>query len=150
MFQYSFQKVEWTYRKMNNKQQFENSSQFTNPSKRWVRHMLATTAALALFCVTAVAVQASELAGGDPSPSGFQWSVSNLVSILWIPLVVLVLFSLIVNKRQGWGWVVTGILIVIALAFLQLLWSIITSFRGDPGDDEDYFKPLDNWTSDSF
>ncbi len=116
-----------------------------------IRRSLAALAPLAIFCVTAVAVHASELgAPNQPATSGFQWTTDNLLAILWLPFVVMILFSLIINKRKGWGWVVTGFAIIFVLAILQLAWSIITSFRGDPGDDEDYFKPLDNWTSDSF
>ena len=69
---------------------------------------------------------------------------------LVLPIVVLIGLSLVVNKRQGWGWVIVGLMVVVVLLVLQLIWSVITSMGGDPADDENYFTPVENWTSDSF
>lgn len=113
-----------------------------------LRQTLAVSAALVTICVTTVAIQASEQTTQTGESGG--WTVSSLVWILSFPAIAMVIYSLIVNRRKGWGWVVVGTAIVAILLLLQFIWSIITAFRGDPGDDEDYFKPLDNWTSDSF
>ncbi len=78
------------------------------------------------------------------------WSLESLFAIFWLPIVILVLYSLILNKKKGWGWVVVGTGIVAVLALAQFAWWVITAFRGDPADDEDYFRPMENWYSDSF
>ena len=69
---------------------------------------------------------------------------------LVLPIAILIGLSLIVNKRQGWGWVIVGLIIVFVLMILQVIWSIITSIAGDTVNDENYFTPIDKWTSDSF
>ena len=69
---------------------------------------------------------------------------------LILPVVILIGLSLIVNKRQGWGWVIVGLMILFALMIMQVIWSIITSIAGDTANDENYFTPIDKWTSDSF
>lgn len=115
---------------------------------RVINGVLTTIATIAIFCVTSVALHASEMSSTPQSTDAWTWD-----SAFWlfsIPVAVAVLFSLMVNRREGWGWIVVGSAIVVVLLVLQILWSIVTSFRGDPGDDEDYFKPLDSWTSDSF
>lgn len=115
---------------------------------RVINGVLTTIATIAIFCVTAVALQASELSSS--TQTGEPWTWGTILWLISIPAAVMILFSLIVNRREGWGWIVVGSAIVVVLLVLQIIWSILTSFRGDPGDDEDYFKPLDNWTSDSF
>ena len=115
---------------------------------RVINGVLTTIATIAIFCVTSVALHASEMS--SPVQTTEPWTLGNILWLLSIPVAIMIAFSLIVNRRQGWGWVVIGSVIVMILLVLQIIWSIITSFRGDPGDDEDYFKPLDNWTSDSF
>lgn len=130
-----------------------NTSNNSKNDSRWpwfTKKALIAVATIAIFCVTFVAIQAGEMAPGGDSASSWAWNWTVIGWMLWLPAIALTLFSLIVSKRQGWGWVVVGSLLVAVLLMLQFAWSIITSFRGDPADDEDYFKPLDSWTSDSF
>lgn len=122
------------------------------PSKRGVvmKRMLALLAACTTFCVLCVAAQAHEvLAEQSPSSQSIEWTLSSVAWTLCIPAAALTIYSLIIKRKNGWGWVVTGTAIVLVLLVLQFLWSMITAFRGG-SDDDDNWGPSDSWASDGF
>jgi len=62
---------------------------------------------------------------------GLHW----IVMIIAIPILALVAYSLFKSGKRGWGWVVTGILIVIVLLVLQFLVQFLkTVFSSSPND----------------
>lgn len=153
-------KLQLAHRSKAKKAFASDSSSVENRTPDWIRiasngirfvWTLSLAAVLTVCLVeSALASEITESIQSQVDQSGSRYSWGAILAFLSLPAIALIGYSLVVNQRKGWGWIVVGLVLILILSVLQFFWMIITSFRGDPLDNEDYFTPTDSWSSDSF